>query len=589
MNDELTVTAGSDRGSLAHTQARPCEDRAGLIRAAFITLALAQIVLLSVLGLGCTVGPDYRRPDLPMPAEWSSLQADAAATQPASAPASPKPFAERHPDPLWQAQGPTTRPTSRPCDIGSWWRKLNDPTLDSLIDRAVQSNLDLKIATARVREARAQRNSVAAGLWPQIGAAGSYNYGGGSLNAGREASGGTGLGKQVRNTAVNSAVQSLVNGQGIDPAQIASNAAKQALSTAVNNKLSDEGRVSHRGQNVFQAGFDASWELDVFGGVRRGLEAADAEVVASVEDQRAVIVSLVAEVALEYVQLRGYQRRLAIAHKNIEAQRKTVELTQDRRSVGFTNDLEVAQARTQLATTTSQVPVLQDSVRQTMYRLSILLGLPPGALVPELEEASAIPTSPPEVPIGLPSELLRRRPDVSSAERQLAAATARIGEAIADLFPKFSITGSFGTQSRDIRYMLDRDSLVWSLGPAVSWPIFQGGRIRANIEIQNARQEQALAAYEQTVLNALNEVEAALSAYLNEQIRRQALLEAVETSRQATELSTRLYVRGLGAFLNVLEAQRSLYATEEALVQSDTAIITDLIALYKALGGGWEG
>jgi len=215
--------------------------------------------------------------------------------------------------------------------------------------------------------------------------------------------------------------------------------------------------------------------------------------------------------------------------------------------------------------------------------------LEPGALVPELDGHAAIPANPPEVPIGLPSDLVRRRPDVCSAERQLAAATARIGEAVAELFPKFSLTGSFGTQSRDIRHMLDRNSIGWSVGPAVSWPIFEGGRIRANIEIQNARQEQAVGAYEQIVLNAFNEVEAALSAYLNEQVRRQSLQEAVRTSRQATDLSTQLYVRGMTTFLNVLDAQRALYVSEEALVQSDTAIITDLIALYKALGGGWEG
>lgn len=568
MNDELTESARSRRDRPGHAETTVDEERAGLIRTGFITFRVTGVCLLSVLGLACTVGPDYRQPDLPMPAGWSSLQSDAATTQPA---------------------GPTTRPTSEPCDVGMWWKKLNDPVLDSLISRAAQSNLDLRIATARVREARAQRNSVAAGLWPQIGLAGSYNYSGGSLNTGRDSSSGTGLGTQARNTAINSAVQSLMNGQGIDPAQIAANTAKQTLSTAINNRLAQDGQASHRGQNMFQAGFDASWELDVFGGVRRGVEAADADIMASVENRRAVIVSLVSEVALEYVQLRGYQRRLAIAVKNIEAQRKTVELTQERLSVGFTNDLEAAQARTQLATTTSQVPALQDAIRQTMYRLSVLLGFQPGALISELEKTEAIPANPPEVPIGLPSDLLRRRPDICSAERQLAAATARIGEAIADLFPKFSLTGAFGSQSRDVRYMFDRNSLVWSVGPAVSWPIFQGGRIRANIEIQNARQEQALATYEQTVLNALSEVDAALSAYSNEQIRRQSLQEAVQTSRQAAELSTELYVRGLGAFLNVLEAQRSLYVSEEALVQSDTAIVTNLIALYKALGGGWEG
>jgi outer membrane protein, multidrug efflux system len=526
------------------------------------------IWIAAIAARGCTVGPDYRPPDLPTPSGWSGLAPGATATQPA---------------------GPTTQPIAEPCDLAMWWRRLNDPTLDSLVDQAIQSNLDLRIATARVREARAQLNVVASGLWPQIGASGNYRYSGASLNTGPESSGGNGLLKQARNSALNSAMQSLVNGQGIDPAQIAASTAKQALSTAVNNQLAGDNQISHRGQNMFQAGFDASWELDVFGGIRRGVEAADADIMASIEDRRAVVVSLVSEVALNYVQLRGYQRRLAIAFQNIEAQQKTVELTQERLSVGFVSNLEAAQARTQLATTTSQVPVLQDAIRQTIYRLGVLLGLEPGALVSELEEHAAIPANPPDVPIGLPSDLLRRRPDICSAERQLAAATARIGEAVAELFPKFSLTGSFGTTSRDVRYMLDRNSIGWSVGPAISWPIFEGGRIRANIEIQNARQEQTLAAYEQIVLNAFNEVEAALSAYLNEQVRRQSLQEAVRTSRQATDLSTQLYVRGMTAFLNVLDAQRAMYVSEEALVVSDTAIITDLIALYKALGGGWEG
>ncbi|NLX14535.1 MAG: efflux transporter outer membrane subunit [Phycisphaerales bacterium] len=516
---------------------------------------------------GCKVGPDYIRPDVAMPADWSGLEPDTAASRPA---------------------GPTTRPTNEPGDMATWWKQLKDPTLDTLIQHAVESNLDLRIATARVREARAQRNSAAAGLWPQVGLSGSYNYSGASLNTGAKSSNDSSLLKDARNSALHSAVQSLASGQGIDPAQIVSSTANQILTNVINNKGTNNEQSSHRGRNMFQAGFDASWELDVFGGLRRGVEAADADITASVEDRNAVIVTLVSEVALEYVQLRGYQRRLTIALQNIDTQQRTVELTQERVAAEFASKLEEVQARTQLATTTSQVPLMQDAVRQTIYRLSILLGLPPGALMPELEPAAAIPTSPPDVPIGLPSDLLRRRPDVRSAERQLAAATARIGEAVADLFPRFSLTGSFGAQSRDIRLLLERNSLVWSVGPAISWPIFQGGSILANIEIQNARQEQALAAYEQTVLNALGEVEAALSAYTNEQVRRQALEEAVWTSREATELSTQLYSNGMAAFLNVLEAQRTLFASEEALVQSETAIITDVIALYKALGGGWE-
>ena len=526
------------------------------------------LILISLTAAGCKVGPDYRPPTMAAPPNWSGLKSDMTN--------SPR-------------VGPTTRPTTQPADVAMWWRNLDDPTLDSLISRAIATNLNLKVATARIREARAQRQSAAAGLWPQIGLSGSYRYSGTSLNTGPEASGGTSLLKDARNTAISSAVQSLAADQSINAEQLASGTLSQVLTKAINNRFTDSNQTSHRGQNLFQAGFDATWELDVFGGVSRAVEAAEADIMASVEDRRATMVSLASEVALDYVQMRGYQQRLAIALQNIESQRGTVELTEQRLSAEFASRLEVAQAKTQLAATTSQVPVLQDAIRQTIYQLSTLLGLTPEALVAELETTAALPVNPPAIPLGLPSDLLRRRPDIRSAERQLAAATARIGEATADLFPKFSLSGSFGAQSRDINHVLDHNSLIWGIGPAVSWPIFQGGRVRANIEIQNARQEQALAAYELTVLSAFKEVEAALSAYLHEQTRHQSLAAAVQTSQEAAELSTRLYSGGMGAFLNVLEAQRTLYSSQDALIQSDIAVITDLIALYKALGGGWEG
>jgi len=517
---------------------------------------------------GCVVGPNYTPPDVQTPAQWSGLQPSGA---------------------TGEHGVPATQPTADPTDVAAWWKNLNDPTLDSLIARAAESNLDLRIATARVREARAQRSAAASSLWPQIGLSGSYRYSGSSLNAGAKSSGGTGLLKDARNTALSSAARSILAGQGVDAGQIASGAVNQIVGKVIDNRLTGGDQPSHRGQNLFQAGFDASWEIDVFGGAQRGLEAAEADIEASEEDRRTLIVSLVSEVALNYVQLRGYQQRLDIALRNIESQQSTVELTQERLAAGFASQLEVAQAKTQLATTTSQVPMLQDGIRQTLYHLSVLLGQQPDALVAELDQAEAIPASPPAVPVGLPSDLLRRRPDVRSAERQLAAATARIGEAIAELFPKFSLTGSFGSQSRNIDNLFSCKSLGWAVGPAVSWPIFQGGRIRANIEAQNARQEQALATYEQTVLIALKEVEIALSAYSNEQIRRESLKNAVQASRQATELSTELYTWGRASFLDLLEAQRALYSSEDALVQSDMAVVTDLIALYKALGGGWEG
>ena len=248
--------------------------------------------------------------------------------------------------------------------------------------------------------------------------------------------------------------------------------------------------------------------------------------------------------ALNYVQLRGSQRRLAIANENIAAQQDSVDLTQARYKAGFTNELDVSQARAQLASTQSQVPLLVSAIRQSIYQLSVLLGEPPDALVAELELVAPIPATPPDLPLGVPSDLLRRRPDIRVAERQLAGATARIGVAMADLFPKFSLTGSFGTQVSDMRHFLDAKSLTWSIGPAVSWPVFDAGRIRANIAVQNAVQEQALATYEKTVLTAFQDVEVALVSYTNEKVRHESIAEAVAANQRATDLSNELYSRG---------------------------------------------
>ena len=255
---------------------------------------------------------------------------------------------------------------------------------------------------------------------------------------------------------------------------------------------------------------------------------------------------------------------------------------------GLVSQLDVAQAQSQLAGTRSQVPLLTTAIKQSIYQLSVLLGEPPASLQNELDKDGPIPKVPGEVPVGLPSDLLRRRPDIRNAERQLAAATARIGEATADLFPKFSLTGAFGPQSRDINHILDVNSLSWSIGPGFSWPIFDGWRIRSNIEVRNAQQEQSLATYEKTVLTAFQDVENSLVAYENEQIRREALADAVTASQLSKDLSDDLYSRGMAAFLNVLEAQRALYASQDELVQSETTVITNLISLYKALGGGWQ-
>jgi multidrug efflux system outer membrane protein len=428
--------------------------------------------------------------------------------------------------------------TNAPVSPAAWWKNFHDAELDSLVDRAVKSNLDLQIAQARVREARARYSIAVAGFFPTVDASGSYE-------------------RQRQSHS-----QPLFNGF-------------QIPSSAFQN-------------NVYQAGFDASWEIDVFGGKRHAAKAARAEVDAFEYGQRDTLVTLLGEVARNYVDVRGNQRRLAIANDNIEAQTKALAITRRRFSNGLTSDLDVQQASTLLATTKAEIPTLDTSIRASIHRLGVLLGQPPGALLAELSNAAPIPAAPPEVPVGLPSELLLRRPDVQRAGRELAAATENISVAKADWFPKFFLTGAAGFESVSASDWFTSGSKFWSFGPTVQWRIFDAGRIRANIKVQNERQEQALAAYEQTALVAFEDVENGLVAYANEQIRRRSLEDAVDSSQKSLELADKLYANGLTDFLHVLDAERSLYQAQDALVQSDRTVSANLIALYKALGGGWE-
>ena len=326
----------------------------------------------------------------------------------------------------------------------------------------------------------------------------------------------------------------------------------------------------------------------MFGGTRRAVEAATADLAAAEYGRRDVLVSLLGEVARNYVEARGFQRRLAIARENIRAQADVLELTRERYHAGLSSDLDVQQAAALLGTTESEVPSLETGFQASTHRLGVLLGQPPGALAGELANEKPIPAGPPEVPVGLPSELLRRRPDIQRAERELAAATARVGTAVADLFPKFSLTGSVGLQSTAVSDWFTGGSRFWSVGPTAQWRLFEAGRIRANIRVQNAREEQALAAYEQTVLASLEDVENALTAYAKEQTRRGSLAGAVESDQQALQIAGQLYEKGLVDFLRVLDSQRSLYTTQDALVQSEITVSLNLVSLYKALGGGWE-
>jgi NodT family efflux transporter outer membrane factor (OMF) lipoprotein len=425
--------------------------------------------------------------------------------------------------------------TNRPVDLAVWWKNFGDTNLDSLMTVAVQSNLTLRIAEAHVRESRAERDVVSGSFWPSVGTSGSYSRNRSGLNN----------------------FPPLPPGTPLD-------------------------------YNLYNASFDATWELDIFGGTRRTIESASAEIGAAEYGQRDVLVSLLAEVARNYIGARGYQQRLAITRQNIQVQQEILNLTSNRFENGLSSDLDVQQATALLTATEAQVPSLETGFDQSVHHLAVLLGQAPGALQDEMSVEKPIPLTPPTVPVGLPSDLLQRRPDVQRSERELAAATARIGAAKADLFPKFSLTGFAGLESISTANFFNYASRYWSAGPTVQWELFQAGSIRANVRVQNARQEQALDTYEQTVLIALEDAENALTAYAREQTRRESLSQSVQADEQALELSTQLYNNGLADFLHVLDSERSLYAAQDALVQSDQTVSLDLVQLYKALGGGWQ-
>jgi multidrug efflux system outer membrane protein len=415
-----------------------------------------------------------------------------------------------------------------PQTLAAWWKILNDPELSSLIDRAVLGNLDLKKALARVREARARRGIAKADLFPTLDATGSATWSRTSKDTG-------------------------------------------------SGKTSD----------FYAAGFDAGWELDIFGGVRRSVEAAESDLQATQEDLRSVLLSLLAEVALNYIDVRTSQVQIAVAEANLEAQSETYQLTQWRYEAGLSDELAVQQARYSLENTRSLIPALRTGLEEAMNRIAVLLGEQPGKVHPELEKREPIPVTPLNVAVGVPADLLRRRPDVRQAERQLAAQTARIGVATADLYPKFTLSGSIGLEALSLSNL--PSSGTWSLsgGPRITWAIFRGGAIRQNIEVQSALQEQALIQYEATILGALEEVENALVAYAEVQQRRQSLSEATQAAQKAVDLAQHKYQAGLTDFNNVLDAQRSLLSFQEQLAQSEGTVTSNLVRLYKALGGGW--
>jgi NodT family efflux transporter outer membrane factor (OMF) lipoprotein len=464
-----------------------------------------SFVVSTLLLAGCAVGPNYKRPQVAVPNQWTVA--------------------------------PARGTSAKAIEKEDWWSSFQDPELNSLIERAAAQNLDFKLALDRVEEARAVRGVARSGYFPSIDASASA----------------------TRNR------QRVI-------APVAPSSAK-IVPVEFNN---------------FEGGLGASWELDVFGGIRRGVQAASADVAAAEENRRDVRVILFGDVGRVYAQLRGLQRRLEIANKNIKTQQDTLDLTRTRAKAGLATELDVSRAAAQLESTRAAVPTLLGGIDISIHRLSVLLGEEPGALRSELENASPIPPAGPDVEVGLPSDLLERRPDIRRSEAQLVAATARIGEAKADLFPRFVLTGAAGRQASQLHDITLGAGNFFSVGPGISLPLFTGGRIRSNIAVQDARQRAALINYRSSVLNALEEVQNALVNYAQEQERRDRLNEAAQQSQLAVDLATEQYKAGLTDFLSVLDAQRELYAEEDQAVQSQTSVTTNVIALYRALGGGWN-
>lgn len=454
------------------------------------------MLLLALALAGCgalpAVGPDYRAPAPELPDRWSTGKAAA------------------------------------PDDPASWWRRFGDPDLDRLVDRALAGNLDLELAAARLRQARAARSQAAGAYFPTIagGVSASRTHGASSLQSSSD-------------------------------------------------------------RTLYDAGFDASWEIDLFGGTRRAVEAADADLAARRADAEAARVSLVAEVVQNYIDLRSDQQRLAIARANLATQDETLQIVEWRERAGLANRSDVEQARANREQTRAGLPDLEIGVAGALNRLDVLLGAAPGTLRGELAAGRPLPEVGPEVAAGIPADLLRRRPDLVAAERTLAAETARVGQVLAQRFPALSLSAAFGWQAYRLGDLGAAGSGTRSLAGSLAATLFDGGRLRAAVAVQDAVQEQAMISYRNSVLTALEEVENALAAHAAARERLAARQAAAEAAREAARLSRRMYESGLADFQKVLDTERTRLSAEDSLALAEASRLASVVKLYKALGGGW--
>jgi multidrug efflux system outer membrane protein len=493
-------------------------------RRAGVCTPLFAALLVAALLAACTVGPDFVRPTPQAPDHWSA-QATASSAEP-----------PRRSD-----------ITEQSPDLRAWWSGFDDPNLDSLIDRAMISNLDLRTAVLRIDEARAQRAIFAAAYAPTL-----------SVDASVER----------QRFSVTTPTGALFNAVG--SAHVPGGA-----NTSVPNPY-----------NQFQLSAGASWEIDLFGRVRRSVEAADANVQVSVEDHRAVMVAVLADVSQSYMELRGAQARLAIAKENLVTIDELLELTRQRRAAGLTSEIDVSNAAALSLATHAEVPAFEFGITQSVNQLSQLLALAPEALRGELNSPAPVPAVPTTVSIGVPAELARRRPDIREAEANLHAATAQIGVAVANLFPRLTLGATAGFQSASADNLLEWASRFASVGPSLDLPVFDRGRWKT-VRLYEVRAEEAALAYQRTVLNALHEVENALAAYGADQQRRAWLEATIARNLDALALSRQRYESGLANFIEVLDAERTRQQNQLALADSTSAVSVDLVRVYRALGGGW--
>jgi NodT family efflux transporter outer membrane factor (OMF) lipoprotein len=427
----------------------------------------------------------------------------------------------------------------------TWWAVFRDPVLIDLERRVAGANLDVRTATIRLAESRFQRGVTAAAELPSINADAKY----------------------TRELYSQNGIISLL-GSLLGP--------------------SAGGGIPITPINDYNVGFDASWELDLWGKVRRQVEAADAQVEQADDQRRDALVSSLAELARDYIQLRGTQAQIKIAKDNLKVDRDILQLAQERQQRGVQNGLDVENAAAQVESIRAQLPTLEQQESQSINALSLLLDLPPGALRVELSRSRSIPLAPPHIPLGIPSELARRRPDIRAAEDQLHAATANIGVAVGAFYPSVQLNGTVGLDALDYTNLWKGSSLQYMVGPSVSLPIFAGGRLKKTLELRDAQQQEAAIFYHKTVLQAWHDVVNALIARRLEQSRRARLKSQADHSRQALALARARYNDGVAEFLTVLDAERSLLQAEQQYATSTMNVSLNVVKLFKALGGGWE-